>query len=437
MVNEARMHDHQMAATSVGRATIHRRWIRFAPIVAAVLLCGCVTMRDVKNSFSNLNLRNKDKQAQGPDDFDVMGERNPTRIVARDLQPANFMTTMRVLAMVEDEPDAAQKLFDEGRELYSQAAQARDTGENARAASLFHRAANKFREAAYRWPDSALEEEALFMQGESFFFADQYVLANRAFESLIARFAGTTYLDVAESRRFAIAQYWLQMAEAKPGTRFINVGNKMLPTVGLASEGRRILHRIRLDDPTGKLADDATMALGNAYFRALQYQDAADAYDDLRKSYPASPHQFDAHLFQIKSLLKTYAGPDYDGAPLEKADQLMQAMVRQFPKEVGEQQEYLAGEATRIRNMLADRDFQAGQFYEARGENLAAEMYYNSVAERFDDTELAKKAEERIAAVGEKEPSPVQPVAWFVDLFPEPKSTRPLIPNGNQGTIYR
>ena len=28
----------------------------------------------------------------------------------------------------------------------------------------------------------------------------------------------------------------------------------------------RVYDRIRLDDPTGKLADDATLALGNAYF---------------------------------------------------------------------------------------------------------------------------------------------------------------------------
>jgi outer membrane protein assembly factor BamD (BamD/ComL family) len=411
-------------------------------MVGAVLLLaasGCMTLRDLREDVSQLSSRQKKSepwQDKEIEDFDMMGERRPSRITARDFQPRYFMSTMRIMTALKDDQAAAQELFAQGHEHYQEAAALHGGDRPDQAVAVFQRAANSFREAAASWPDSALEEDALFMQGESLFFADEYVMANRAYETLIAKFSGTNYLDQVEARRFAIAQYWLQVADVRPATRWLNVASKMLPTTSLAGEARRILHRIRLDDPTGKLADDATMALGNAHFRAGNYQDAADAFDDLRKSYPGSPHQFNAHLFELKALMETYAGPDYDGEPLEKADQLMKAMVRLFPNEVKEQEEYLAAEGTRIRNMLADRDYQVGEYYEARGENRAAGIYYSSAAS-YQETEPAKQAAERIAVVADKEPEPVRQMGWFIDMFPEPKATRPLIPSGNQGTIYR
>ncbi len=405
----------------------------------AVILSGCVTFRDAKESFSQLNVRKRSQlgQKSDPDDFDAMGERSGSRLIARDFQPKNFMATMRVIAALDDDQAAAQKVFDEGRALYDEAADLHAANQADRAAPLFQRAANRFREAAAHLPNSAMEEDALFMQGEAYFFADEYVMANRAYEGLISKFSGTSYLDQSEARRFSIAQYWLKTSETKPSTNTINLANKMLPTTNLAGEARRILHRIRLDDPTGKLSDDATMALGSAFFRAGRYQEAADAFDDLRKSYPGSPHQFNAHMFELKALLETYAGPDYDGAPLEKADKLLQAMVRLFPNEVEQQKEYLASEGSRVRNMLADRDYKVGQFYESKGENRAAGIYYAAVADRFKDTDIASVAQERIAVVAEKEPYRAQQAGWFTDLFPEAKSTRPLIPGGSQGKVYR
>jgi outer membrane protein assembly factor BamD (BamD/ComL family) len=317
----------------------------------AIVTSGCATFRDIRQDMSQWSLRPKSKANQSsPDDFDLMGERRPSRIVSRDFQPRNFWTTMRVITALNEDQQAAQHAFDDGMNLYRQACDLHESGDRDKARPIFHKAANQFRLAVARWPDSAMEEDSLFFQGESFFFAEDYVLANRAYEGVVAQYSGSTHLDTAEARRFAIAQYWLKATETMNLPMGINWGNQLLPTTNVAGEARRILHRIRLDDPTGRLADDATMALGAAHFRAENYQEAADAFDDLRKSYPGSPHQFNAHLFELKSLLAIYAGPDYDGAPLEKADRLLQTMVRQFPNEVDEQKDYLATEATRVRN---------------------------------------------------------------------------------------
>ena len=90
----------------------------------------------------------------------------------------------------------------------------------------------------------------------------------RAFEKLIANYSGTKYLDLAEKRRFSIALYWLELSESSRAPKF---NDSKRPKFNLAGEARRILHRIRIDDPTGKLADDATLALGKAFLAAEQY----------------------------------------------------------------------------------------------------------------------------------------------------------------------
>jgi hypothetical protein len=77
--------------------------------------------------------------------------------------------------------------------------------------------------------------------------------------------------------------------------------------------------------------------------------------------------------------------------------------------------------------LLADRDFRMGQFYESKGENRAAGMYYDAVASRYKDTTRADEAVERVAALADKEPEPVQRAAWFVEMFPESKAAQPLI----------
>ena len=88
---------------------------------------------------------------------------------------------------------------------------------------------------------------------------------------------------------------------------------------------------------------------------------SVQTYEDLRMSYPGSRHQFHAHLFELKARLENYQGGNYDGQPLEKANKLLTALMRQFPTEMKEQEEYLRNEGGRIRKMMAKRHLLDGQ----------------------------------------------------------------------------
>ena len=421
-----------LAASS---ATVRCWWI-----VLLVTLCGCATFRDIRQDLANSGLRRGDKKSwrsSDPDDLAGLADRRPGRLISRDFNPKNFPTTVKVITAWGENQQVAQTAYDRGMEIYEHAIELREEEQFAAAANEFHRAANKFREACAAWPDSALEQDALFMQGEAFFFADQYVLANRAYESLAVQYSGTSYMDHVNARRFMIAQFWLEAKDAGGVKPWINMTDKMLPTSNLAGEARRIFHRIRLDDPTGKLADDATVALGKAFFKAERWTEAADAFEDLRKSYPGSKFQFDAHMLELNARLASYAGPEYDSTPLQQADDLMQAIVRQFPNEIQQNKTHFEAQASRVQNLLAAHDFQTAKFYEGRGENLAASLYYDAIAKRFSSTPVAEDATERVAELKDKPPEPVQRVGWFVELFPEPRASKPLIATGSGGTVFK
>jgi outer membrane protein assembly factor BamD (BamD/ComL family) len=90
----------------------------------------------------------------------------------------------------------------------------------------------------------------------------------------------------------------------------MNFFDERRPWNDTAGHGRRVLDKMRMDSPTGRLADDATMELANAAFEKGRFQDAADLYSDLRSTYPDSKHQFDAHFLGLKATLEPIAGPN-------------------------------------------------------------------------------------------------------------------------------
>ncbi len=405
------------------------RWFIIIQLILISLFSislGCKSIsRPGALSDNLLGLRKDDKRSEDLDEFiDPMGRRSVNRIMLEDLLPSQIVTTIQSRFSSADS-DSAAKLYNEAQDAYRQAVETLEADPKGKKhENLFEKAAKKFQLAGAKDPESSTEEDALFYEGESYFFANRYVQSNRAYEKLISLYSGSRYLDKAERNRFAIAEYWLQLAEKYNGVTF---GDTRRPSTNLTSEAQRIFHRIRLDDPTGKLADDATMALGMAYFTSERYFEAADTLEDLRIHYPGSQHQFHAHLYELKARLQSYRGSSYDETPLIKADKILKTIVTQFPEQANSEKEYLALEATRIRNLLADRDLAMAKYFERRGENRAARFYLEQVAENYGDTQIALDVDQQIAELADKPPLPPQHGEWLVNLFPDPDREKPAL----------
>lgn len=321
-------------------------------------------------------------------------------------------------------PDIAKQLYREADDLYRQGVAA----EASKKAGIFELAAGKFAMAADRWPDSALAMDALFMTGESYFFADNYPQANFYFEKLIKAFPNNRYMDVVDQRRFTLAKYWLDLNRQNPEpVYYANWFNKSRPWKDARGSGLRVFDKIRIDDPTGRLSDDATLAAANEYFAAGKFVKADEYYTDLRKAYPSSEHQFLAHFLGLKAKLNSYNGPAYGGTSLDEAERLVKQIRRQFPQEAEQEREFLERSAAEIRFRKAQRLGYLAKYYDNRAEYRAAQHYYARVVREYQDTPLAQEAETRIAQIGGLPPVPEQQMQWLVNLFPESDDVRPLL----------
>ena len=294
----------------------------------------------------------------------------------------------------------------------------------------FRAAATKYKSAANNWRSSALEQDALLMMGESYFFAEDYYKSEQAYAKLVKEYPRNRYLDHVGSRRFEIADYWLQEdgTEHKP-FYMVNFTNNRLPLNDTGGHGRRVLEKMRLDDPTGKNTDDATMRLAVASFQKGNYEAAADTFSDLRVTYPDSEHQFQAQFLELQSLLASYQGPLYSSVPLSDADTRAKQIIRQFPKESKDHEKDLNVALAKIHYFKAERYWEQAEFRRKRQENEASRYYLRKITEDYSDTpfnDMAKTNLEKLSALPDEPP---QYFAPLVKLFPERGAARPWMQN--------
>ena len=184
-------------------------------------------------------------------------------------------------------------------------------------------------------------------------------------------------------------------------------GRPLFDTFGYAVQA---YERVRMNDPTGPLADDSLMALGDLYFRHGQYENAAYNYDLLIKEYPNSEHQAKAHLLDLQAKMRIYQGK-----------KLADRTLRQFGDKLGPEREHVAEARAQIIEEKANRDYVLGQYYEQHSDFGAARMYYQSVVKDYPGTEKAKQSQVRLEAIRNEPDKPRDRFAWLTGLFESKK----------------
>ena len=322
-----------------------------------------------------------------------------------DLSPNNIVKNVKSAVGLGPDEGLARKLMEEGKTLFEQ--------------KKYAEAAKKYKSAAGRWPDSVLEEDALFWLAECYFFADEYPNAQDAYDNLLKKYDNSRYLDTVANRLFSIGRYWEQLEAAHahwPVTP--NLTDKERPWFDTFGNALKAYETIRMKDPTGRLADDSIMATANAYFAKGRYEDAAYYYDLLRKEYPRSEHQLQAHVLGLQSKLRVYQGNLYDGTPLSEADQIAQQTLTQFRDQLGPEQVRVAQARDNILEQKADRDWVVAQYYDKKKEFGAARVYYQYLIKDYPLTQAAHKARARLDQIRDEPDRPPNRFKWLTDAFP-------------------
>ena len=282
-------------------------------------------------------------------------------------------------------------------------------------------AAEQFKAAADRGPNSPIEQDAMFMIAESYFYDDRYIPARDAYDALVKKHTNTRYMDKVIEHEWQIARYWEQYENAHPDWPATPNGyDKSRPWFDTVGHAIKTYENIRLNDPTGPRADDAIMATANIYFGRGRYDDADFNYSLLRKEYPRSELQYEAHLLGLKAKLLKYQGENYDGTPLEEGKVLMKNLKTQFASKLPpEEKKRLAEDEAWLNREVASRDYRMAGYYDRKKDYGAAKHYYAAVAEKFPDTELGKKSKDRIVELKGEPDDPTKPLGFIVDRLPE------------------
>jgi len=330
--------------------------------------------------------------------------------------------TLEVTGNTVENKARAKRLFAQAETLYEQGMAA----EGSDRTQKLMQAAGLFKRAGLYHQDSSLEEDALMYSGECYFFLDNYPDATEQYDELVKKYPNSKHLDAVGARRFKLARYWLERhTKERSWAIQPNLTDGQLPLFDRFGNAIKLFDMIRLDDPTGDLADDATLAAANAHFREANFESADRFYTDLRENFPTSEHQFTAHYLGVVTKMKVYQGPEYDGKPLEDAEKLLTRIKRQFPDKTQENMKVIEKLDFDIRAAKAERLWHKAAFYDRRREYQGAYHYYAQVVKEFPSSNMADAAKERIAEIKGRPGSPTPP-AEFLYSWLERKKDLPV-----------
>lgn len=276
----------------------------------------------------------------------------------------------------------------------------------------YKEAHSAFTKLARKYKGKPIEEDILFMKAECEFKLDKLPKAQDSYHALLVKYPTTRYMPQAIQRSYDIAYYWLEdsrlRAEGKPGkysafSRYINFFDRTRPIFDTPGRALDTVEVIQQYDPFGPLTDDAGMMAGGESFLTDRYIQATTYYEQLIMDQPQSEHVNKAKILCEQAYLRAYRGPQYDDTDLDGAYKMAKAALDSRDSFGDEQVRRLEADVRAIHIERAKRDYSMGEDFRRRRLYTSAKYYYQLVVRDYSDTDWARKAEERLRELGDKE----------------------------------
>jgi outer membrane protein assembly factor BamD (BamD/ComL family) len=259
-----------------------------------------------------------------------------------------------------------------------------------------------FKQLAKKRKGSVWGEKGQFYLAETQYQSGKLVAAHDSFDLLEKDYQGTEFNEKVIAREFAIAQAWLAQSDPKAPAEaklpWYAHFNGQMPLIDTQGHAIRALEHVRHYNPKGPLADDAVLRIADEYMGNKDYETAAMYYDQLITDHPKSPFLQRAQLAAIDARMKGYVGPEYDGAGLEKARELVKQTMATFPDRAVNN-EKLYHTLDLINDQDAERTYVVGNYYRRAGYPESAEYYFAKIPQRWPKSPWASKAKTQLASL--------------------------------------
>ena len=141
---------------------------------------------------------------------------------------------------------------------------------------------------------------------------------------------------------------------------------------------------------SGEWADEAQLYLARAYYETGQYLLAAAEFDRFGDLYPSDARTEEARLGEIQSYYHLSPPYDLDQTDTDRAVVLIRTFMANYPNSVFAQD--VVAMLEELREKLARKGFESGQFYEGRGFYEAAVLTYQAMLESYPTSPYADDA---------------------------------------------
>lgn len=155
-------------------------------------------------------------------------------------------------------------------------------------------------------------------------------------------------------------------------------------------EAIEAFERFTLTFPTHPRNQEGRYQLGTAYMGKEEYITAANEFSRLADDYPAGPWADDARFKVCEAYGELSPHPQLDQEYTQGAIEHCQSLITYYPES-----EYVARAQAILDDMLgklAEKQYQAGEFYRKRGAIDSAILYYERTLEQYPNSPAVPKA---------------------------------------------
>lgn len=235
------------------------------------------------------------------------------------------------------------------------------------------------------YEDSPLADENQFLRGEIRLAQGKWRQAAREFEQVVTNYPDTELYNESIAKQYEIGDRfyqkgvkkrdrWYTFFEQRPLRRAIEVYNMVVENQPFTPE-----------------AAEAQYKIGLCHYARDEYLEAAYEYRRVVEDYPGSEWVDEASYGMAQCYVDASLPPDYDQTPSELAVDAIDSFVERYP--VDERVAEMKDARAEMRGTIAQQRLEVAKFYEKRRDFSAARIYYELVAEQYEDTPAAETAQ--------------------------------------------
>lgn len=228
-----------------------------------------------------------------------------------------------------------------------------------------------------------------FMKAELRVCEGNFVRAIMRYDKFLAEYPESRLCEAALEREYSIGRAYLA-GRKKPVLKFFKVRGY--------AEGEKIMERITERVGDAPIGIKAAVSVAESLEERGKFEDAFNKWSEISSRWSAGEAGKRALPAMARCKYAAYRGSEYDASNLSSARSYYVKFQSLYPEDAAELG--VDGIVLQISEQLAYKQFYTGVYYDAAGDKIAANLYYQMVIDGWPASVAAKRAKAAMKSDG-------------------------------------